>query len=253
MDRERWKRAKADPALRHHPLRDAVFGAVGAALVGVPVAFTTGSAIAVAISAPATGIVAYALSVTWERIWNYAREPVVRLEARVKELEGYQPAATLAEAPPALVLTQRGSGGILQEMTGPAGVLVGYIHLQLQFQVAARDENPSPVTIMRMTAKIVFEGKSPIEAKTESFEWYDATIRNEVKPDSGPIIVSPGRVLFVSCSFTMFAEKAQEGVDDFNRKFHLPGSTKLTEVTAIDSLNRRYPLEEEIEFRVQRV
>jgi uncharacterized membrane protein len=80
-----------------HALRDAVYGGIAAAVVGVPVALTTGSAIAVAISAPLTGLVAYGISVTWERIWNYAREPVEKLEQRIRELEA-RPSNYLAVA-----------------------------------------------------------------------------------------------------------------------------------------------------------
>jgi len=86
MDRERWKRAQPDQTVRHHPLRDATFVAVAALVVGVPVALT-GSGLAVAIVTPLAAILAYFLSATWERIWNYAREPIHELETRIRDLE----------------------------------------------------------------------------------------------------------------------------------------------------------------------
>jgi len=129
MDRERWKRAKPDPTVPRHPLRDAVYGGIAAAVVGVPVALTTGSAIAVAISAPATGIVAYAISVTWERIWNYAREPVNKLEERIRQLEGRpENAATPDKSAPDFRPEIRAANEMLAQEHGDEGIVTGWIN-----------------------------------------------------------------------------------------------------------------------------
>jgi hypothetical protein len=152
---------------------------------------------------------------------------------------------------PVLVLTQGGrrTEGWLQELDQPMGDLIGYIYVSVQMNVAALHDNTAPVTIMRVTATVEFDGESK-ESASEMFEWYDATHRNEIRPDTGPVIVSPGRVLRVSTSFMVPAYPAVEGVDEPGRTCHLPPRGKISNIVAIDSLARRYELSGETDFPV---
>jgi hypothetical protein len=160
------------------------------------------------------------------------------------------PAASSLQLP-VLVLTQGGrrTEGWLQELDQPMGDLIGYIYVSVQMNIAAPHENTAPVTIMRMTATVEFDGESK-ESASEMFEWYDATHRNEIRPDTGPIIVSPSRVLRVSTSFMVPAYPAVEGVDDPGRTCHLPPRGKISNIVAIDSLARHYELSGETDFPV---
>ena len=130
MDRERWKRAQPDQTVRHHPLRDATVVAVAALVVGVPVALT-GSGLAVAIVTPLAAILAYFLSATWERIWNYAREPIHELETRIRDLEARPSNAAPVSAPdrpaPDFRPEIRAANEMLDQEHGDHGMVDGWI------------------------------------------------------------------------------------------------------------------------------
>ena len=111
----------------------------------------------------------------------------------------------------------------------------------------------APVTIMKMTAKIEFEDGEPRVLETEKFEWYDPTGVGEIRLDTGPVIVSPGRTLRLTTSFMVPADDPVDGVDELGALCHLPSSAKLSELKAIDSLNHVYLLDELVNFTVQRV
>jgi len=156
----------------------------------------------------------------------------------------------------ALVLTKGvyGTNGALQEFVSPVDDVhgFGYVYVHSQINIAARHDNPAPVHIMRMIATFQFDNEESFERETELFEWYDAFGIGDIKPESGPIIVSPGRTLRVATSFIITASLAIEGVDDPGSRCHLPTSAKISALRAVDAFGETYALAEEVPFRVQR-
>jgi len=177
-----------------------------------------------------------------------------RLALKQRTIESISPKD---DPPPVIVLTKgvAGTNGFLQEFSSPldGGYGFGYIRVDSQINVAARHDNPASIHIMKIIATFQFDKDEPFERETEIFEWYDATHRGEIRPDSGPVIVSPGRALRVATSFIITARDAVDGVDDPGARCHLPASAKISELTAVDAFGEAYLLAEEVPFHVLRL
>jgi hypothetical protein len=97
-------------------------------------------------------------------------------------------------------------------------------------------------------ATIQFDDDLAQEVETSQFETYDL-IDADAAIDWGPVSISPGSTLQITCHFVA---RALESQTDGQLEYQLPKMSKVVHLVVADSLNHSFKLDEPITFPTSR-